>query len=538
MKHDNATHKDRQVGQIGLTANHTSRSFKVIFLPTNILCFLLPTHIAQIGKPHKLHNILKLAKKCNFLNAAQSRILVNLKKIITMKTKSIITILSVFSLITLIFYSCGSRDERLGKVRNNQQTEELVVDAVKNTPGYGKSFSGKTQNTNINQQHTISKVIFFIENSGSMLGYVRQANDYKNAIVCLSYFPEFDNSIKEFYFINGTSSLSKGSNISLNLIGSDPELLKNNLNRSSFNENGDTRYSDLTRMFEKVLSCAKGGEISILVSDCIYDVGEESDPLTALRIETEKTKKVFRDRLATENIQTIIIKAESKFDGQYYYASKKGSQYLNQKRPYYILIFGDSKLLNKHFTEDNISNKVAGYVSMARFMKIDNIKIPYQATNQNSKGTFRFHKANKNKLMDAEKDRNGQGFQFSIAVDYSSLPFPDAYYKSHNNYSQSGTYKIVEIYKPSKKIPEVTSFNTSHLITVCTKTSPYGNIELTLKYEMPTWINETGIVDEKGILGDTIHTFGFKYLIDAITEAYQYKNKQQNLSSFKFEILK
>lgn len=438
----------------------------------------------------------------------------------------------------LIFPSCGNRDERLGRNKVNQQTDEPTIKIEGNSPGYGKSYSGDSKTTSTNQQQTISKVTFFIENSGSMLGYVKKANDYKNAIVSLSYFPEFDNSKKEFYFINGTSNTIKKSNISLNLIGTDPELLKNNLNQSSFSKYGDPKYSDLTRMFEKALSCAKGGEISILVSDCIYDVGEESDPLTALKIETEKTKKVFRDRLTTENIQTIIIKAESQFEGNYYFASKKGAQNINQKRPYYIIIFGDSKLLNKHFNEENISKKITGYVSMARFMKIENIKIPYQATNQNSKGTFKFDKSNKNKLISAEKDRNGKGFQFSIAVDFSSLPFPDAYYKTKENYKPTGTYNIIDIYSPSKKIPDVTTFNPTHLITISTSSNPYGNIELILKYIIPNWITETSLDNESGIFGDTKHTYGFQYLTDAITEAYQYKNKQQNIATFKFEILK
>lgn len=448
--------------------------------------------------------------------------------------KPVIKILLVNFLIMLIFLSCGSRDERLGKNKNN----ETAIEIGENTAEYDKLLNGNKQPNTTNQQPTITRVNFFIENSGSMLGYVKRANDYKNAIVSLSYLPEFDNSKKEFYFINGTNNPGKNSQVSLNFIGSDPEILKNNLNQISFSNYGDPRYSDLTRMFEKALSCAKGSEISILVSDCIYDVGEESDPLTALRIETEQTKKVFRDRLANENIQTIIIKAKSHFEGNYYFASKRGSQSINQKRPYYILIFGDSKLLNKHFTEDNISKKIAGYVSMARFMKIDNIIIPYQATDQNSKGTFKFDRTNKNKLVNAEKDRNGQGFQFSIAVDYSSLPFPDDYYKTIDNYKLSGTYKIIDIYKPNKKIPEVTTFDPTHMITINTSSSPYGNIELTLKYVIPTWIAETNTVNELHITGDTTHTFGFQYLIDAITEAYHYKNKQQDIVTFRFEILK
>jgi len=36
----------------------------------------------------------------------------------------------------------------------------------------------------------LEKVIFFIENSGSMFGYVNRANEFKNSLVGLAYLPE------------------------------------------------------------------------------------------------------------------------------------------------------------------------------------------------------------------------------------------------------------------------------------------------------------------------------------------------------------
>ncbi len=426
--------------------------------------------------------------------------------------KNILFKLSIICLGIFFVISCGSGHRKYNN-GDGKMPEDSVSDTIK-----------------------ISKVTFFIENSGSMYGYVSKPNNYKNTIVALSYYSEFDNAKKEFYFINGKNNTLKKTVISINHIGNDPEVIKNNLNQSSYKKYGDPNNSDLTWMFEKALSSAKGGEISILISDCIYDVGEESDPLTALKIETEKTKQVFRDRLSSENIQTIIIKAESQFDGNYCFASKKGNESINQKRPYYIIIFGDSKLLNKHFTEDNISKNIAGYVYMARFMKIDNLKIPYQATNQNSKGIFKFDKSNKNKLINAEKDRNGQGFQFSIAVDFSDLPFPDNYYKTKENYKLNNNYKIIDIETLSNNIPGVTNFVPSHLITISTSSNPNGNIELVLQYNIPTWLTQTNSDDENNIKDDSTHTFGFKNLTEAITEAYQYKNKQNVISTFNFEI--
>ena len=129
-----------------------------------------------------------------------------------------------------------------------------------------------------------------------MFGYVNQANEFKNSLVGLAYLPEFDKAGKSFYFINGTSNSLRNSRIYINHVGNDPELFKNQLNPKSFNT-GDVKFSDLNKMFEIALDSARGNQISVLVSDCIYDVGEESDPLTALRIEIQKTQQAFRNRL-------------------------------------------------------------------------------------------------------------------------------------------------------------------------------------------------------------------------------------------------
>ncbi len=421
----------------------------------------------------------------------------------------------------------------LSSCRNREKTSRdgEKTDAQADTTALNRNFIAQSHSSEV----SISKVTFFIENSGSMLGYVKQANNYIDAIVSLAYAPEFDKANKEFYFINGTSSKGKNSQVFTSLIGTDADVLKSNLNPNSFQKYGDPRYSDLTRMFEIALGYATGNSISILVSDCIYDVGAESNPLMALKVETEKTKKVFRERLATDDIQTILIKAESDFSGNYYFASKKGSVALNQKRPFYILIFGSSKLLNKYFTEDILTKQVSGYISMVRFMKIDSSQVSYQPTAQNRKGSFRFDYSNKNILTDIEKDRN-DSFQFSIAVDYLSLPFPNSYYENKENYVINlSEYNIVEIQRPSESIPEV-PFTPSHLITVGTNSNPFGNLEVSLIYKTPSWIEATTINDDSTIVGDTTHTFGFKYLIDAIAEAYLYYNKQQHLATFKIQI--
>ena len=388
----------------------------------------------------------------------------------------------------------------------------------------------------VKQDIIINKVIFFIDNSGSMYGYVNQANDFKNTVVSLAYMPVFDNASKSFYFINGTSNSNQKSKIQTNYIGDDPAILKNKLNQPSFKIYGNNGFSDLNKMFEIALDSAKENKISAIISDCIYDIGEEINPLTTLKIETQKTQEVFRKRLNKENIETIIIKAYSKFDGRYCFASKNGSiQIQNKIRPYYILFFGKTELLNNYLTDANLAEEIEGKHEIARFLTIDKNSVPYQAIyTPLNKGSFKNDHETNNKLIHAESNKHSKEFQFSIAVNFNSLPFSNSYLTTISNYNVNLNYSVLNVEVANKKINEVTNFKPTHIITVFTNKNPCGNLEIILKNEIPNWIIETNIDNENQI--DNTHTFGFGLLTDAISKAYTYKNTGKNITSLKIDI--
>jgi len=427
---------------------------------------------------------------------------------------SFFILIITFSLIT----GCNDGSKGSRKSKKEPKQENIIRD---------DSLSGNNETLNI------KKVTFFLENSGSMFGYVSSANDFKTSVVKLAYLPEFDYAVKNFYFVNGTDNPYANSSISVNYVGDDPEVLKNNLNQQSFRNYGDARYSDLTRMFEIALDSAITGGITILISDCIYDVGQESDPSTALGTETERTKKIFRSVLDSTDMQTILIKANSMFDGQYSYASKKGFTSINQNRPYYFIIFGESRILSKYFREDYIPQTIAGYEAHARFMKIDENRIPYQIVPSIDRiGQFRPDYKTMNRLVEAKQTRGE--FQFAIAADLSSIPFPDLYKNSPENYYCSNPdYSVSKVERIIRKLPGVEG---THLITVYTNKNPWGKLEISLKNVIPGWVFDTNTEDEELI--DENHTVGFKSLTNAISEAYAYKNYGKNLANLKIEISK
>jgi len=373
----------------------------------------------------------------------------------------------------------------------------------------------------------LRKAIFYIENSESMFGYVSHISEYVDVLAELSEKPEFvrDNIPVEFNFVNGTGP-------TITPLGNNPSVLKNKLNRAGFSC-GDITRSNLNGMFQVALKNAVNNAITILISDGIYDIGGTG--VTSLVTEGKGTRSQFISRLMQGDLQTIIIKLHSGFDGDYFYTSKSGKTKLQGTRPYYIWIFGDSKLLNAYFPNEYISTKLAGFENMARFIKPGTVKVPYQATADGSKGTFRFDRNTVNRLNDAKPDKHGLGFLFSIAVDFSKLPYPETYLTSPGNYVISEKYTIVGIKKPAGKIYGV-PFVPTHLITVKTMKSPAGMLTVSLVNRIPGWIKETSSDSEQNILQDKSRTFGFSYLTDGIIQAYESVTDDKSIASFNIDI--
>jgi hypothetical protein len=455
----------------------------------------------------------------------------NMNYKITFIRNTELIILVFFLFIIVLLMGCNGHESKNTNLSQKQQdsiTElSLNNDIVVLDKGYGKSFKGEKKT--IPQPVKLKKVIYYLENSESMFGYVNGPNEYVSVVSELAEKPEFVdiNIPRDFNFING------GANVKITKIGSNSSSLRNKLNIPGF-RCGDITKSNLNGMIQLALEKAGNGSITILISDCIYDIGQPNAPFNALATQGVETRSKFIQRLSKGDIQTIIIKLNSKFNGTYFYTSKKGKITINQQRPFYIFIFGESKLLNKYFPESYIS-RLKGYKNSARFFKSVTNSIPYQATTENMIGSFRFDENDFTKLKKVKSGIKGMGFQFSIAVDYYSLPFSVSYLTAMENYAISSNYTIKSINKLSKNLLGL-KHKRPFLITAYSSTSPYGTFVAKLKNNIPEWIEKTNINNENSI--DGLHTFGFKYLTDAIIEAYNYKNKQKNITEFKFEIIK
>lgn len=370
----------------------------------------------------------------------------------------------------------------------------------------------------------INKVYFYLENSASMFGYISKPSKFQGVISDIVYKKEFNLEEPKFEFnlINGEKPIITNKGTDKNKIG---EIL----NINTFNV-GNTTASNINKMFQIALEKAKNDTISILISDCIYDVSTPGALITA----GAKTKSEFDKRLSKDNIQTLLIKLNSEFEGNYYPITKPGIIHIDQERPYYIWIFGESKLINKYFT-DSFIQSLKGYKNFNRFLKLENLDIDYQITTKGKIGTFRFitKKNTKRTIYKVKKDPKTNEFQFPIAVDFSTLPFSNEDLSSLSNYECNlKGYKVVNVTTDTSGV--FTSINETHLVYVKTNQNPIGNLKVSLNKFIPTWIETTNIDNEKNI--DTNHTIGFKHLADAIISAYGYNTSDGKCIDLELDI--
>ncbi len=425
--------------------------------------------------------------------------------------KPIIKILSVYFLIMLIFPSCGSRSNKANS-EISDQTEEISL----NTPsGYGKSFQNPPVVIKPTSTPAISKVLFFIENSGSMKGYVVGSSSYVDMLLNIANHPDLikNNINRVFYLTSGISTPRSVTN------------LRQSLTPSNFNE----LKSDLNKLFKIALDSTKTNSVTILVSDGIYDMCPDPNPLNTLSILGRDLRSVFIKKLQGSDFQTIVIKCKSGFNGRYYPGNCCPAYSIIQERPYYIWIFGNSDVLKKYFP-DNYLNSLNGYEDMARFFIYPKGNDNYRPNSHKKIGTYYPSRGNVYTL-ERVKPNSSSVFQISIAVDFSQLPLNDNYLSDKSNYSCSNGFDVVSIDKPTD-ISVLGFSKQTHLIVVKKTGNPIGTLTVSLKNKGYAWITTTNINDDCNIRGNSNQTFGFEVLNKAIIEAYNNFNPANEICKF------
>ena len=419
----------------------------------------------------------------------------------------------------------------------------------------GSGSNSVTPNDTLSVQNIIPlvnpTVNVYIENSGSMDGYVNGNTEFKGAIrdllVLLKHYYGEGEKIK-VHFINNRIRATNTQ--------TDLATFATNINQLWRVQGENTSSSNLNNVFKMILDKTDKETISILFSDCIYSIsGRDAEGL--LSDEKSLTKDAFLSRWRQDSLKlaTTIVKMNSKFNGTYYDKDNRNTPLNGNIRPYYICVIGNNDVmldfnskipLEKDKIEgfDNkyvISTGAADRLYYSVLISTDNVG-RFKASREASTKEYVHGIEDIDMQSRSREESGGNKFTFAIAIDLNNVPAEEDYLLSQENYTYGDSnFQIKEI-KPINKNNinasdwvRISSANPTHIIVLEATGTAISDVKVSLKKQMPQWIEQTNIIDDKNIKNNLDKTFGIKYLIEGIAESYQIIYPEDK-NFFEFEI--
>ncbi|MDP4268727.1 MAG: hypothetical protein Q8909_01240 [Bacteroidota bacterium] len=365
------------------------------------------------------------------------------------------------------------------------------------------------------KQTTLPKPVVnvYIENSGSMDGYVKGQTDFKNAVY--NYLSEIKISgITDTLNLNYINSkiITQNSNIG--------DFIQK-LNPTSFKAKGGGRgTSDISNVIKMILDESTNNSLSVLVSDCLFSPGKGIDADEYLVNQQIGIKTNWATALKSKNLAVTIFQLSSQFQGYYFNREDKPTM-IKAQRPYYIWIIGRTEYLEqlRSRVPDSRLKGSGALNTFTAFPESNNINYHILPNS----GTFDRDHGSKYVIKNIRKENKGKyidKFTFGIGVDMSTIKLllGDNYLLDSKNYILSLNSQDCSDY--SIEIKTVKAKNDTHSLKFSTDRNPNGRIVLSLDRKVPDWVysstDDNGLNVEKAIN----KTYGLKYLIEGVHEAY------------------
>ena len=362
----------------------------------------------------------------------------------------------------------------------------------------------------------------YVENSGSMDGYVKGVTDFEHAIY--SYLSDVKitgiaDSINLYYI-----------NSQIIPTGSDIADFISKLEPSSFTVRGGNRgVSDIANVLKAILNETTDNTVSIFISDCVFSPGRGKDASEYLISQQIGIKSDVAPHIEKyPETAFAIYRLTSQFNGTYYNCYDAPT-FINDRRPFFIWLIGgvdhilalQKRIPNSHFKGSGITDS---YTLLPQSRKID-FYIPLSP----KFGTFKFDRRDQNHITAVKKATKGTHkgkFMFTVEVDFSDLKtlLEKEYLCNTENYSLTINGRPSEAFILSITENPVANARYTHRIQLTSIDAiPIGNVQIELINKAPSWITTKN--DDEGINIHAIDamdkTYGIKYLIGGVEDAYR-----------------
>lgn len=365
--------------------------------------------------------------------------------------------------------------------------------------------SSEPRNSTIDKTPPTIKV--FLENSGSMDGYMCDGSDLKDAMYAYLSDLKLCSKSLELNYINSKIIPFNG----------ELDTYIKELNPASFrNAGGNRSNTDLGEMIKNVISNTNDTSISIFISDCILDLPAKNaqDFLTNCQISIKNS--VISGIDSVPNFGVVVAKLTSEFNGKYFYPNNTVENLNEVSRPYYMWIFGNANIVANILDNAPLDDlRKYGFEDMISFVPQNNI--PFDINN----------KTTTSKIINPT---NGY-YLATIRADFRTTLQPNSIIVAPSNYTFFDSSISIETIQP------ITANNSeyTHFITIkIPKESK--TIEEVLTFNAPgvsNWVYNSNDDSGTDIKNNLSKTTGIKYLIEGIADAYK---KDKLLTTCKFNI--
>ena len=321
----------------------------------------------------------------------------------------------------------------------------------------------------------------YIENSGSMDGYMDDGSQLKDAVYSyVSSLASYSNSKPQLHFINSQIIPYNGS----------MKSFISDMNPVSFKNAGGSRAnSDIAQMMEMMLAVQGKNTISVFVSDCILDVpeGQANNFFINRQIDIRNAFTKYRNKL--KNLSVEIFRLKSKAS------------------------------INKRVPFSEVKHGIANYCAFTTYEDVN-----FDMTNE-------FGVARKN-MLECRSDAKGK-CHLKLKANLLTTLQDDAYVMNPENYrTQNATVNVGAV----ERMDDTQSPYT-HVFTIDLdgKMNPSGEQLRLIQQETPNWLEAVNDDTGKNVRKNLEKTTGIKYIIGGIADAYK---NDKLLTNIKFNIVK
>ena len=354
----------------------------------------------------------------------------------------------------------------------------------------------------------------YIENSGSMDGYVKGQTEFEHIV---------------YNYLVDLKQIRIAKELNMNYINSEILPQQDDINDfieklepSSFKAKGGNRgASDIANMIKDILAESNDSVVSIFISDCIFSPGKGKNADEYLNNQQIGIKNCIGDYVNDHpNFAVVGYRCLSQFEG-YCYDKNDMGKYFKGERPFYIWHFGGQGALNRIRIEMQKNNRPLKGVENIFTVFGGGIDMPDSCYAIKIKsGKFDLDKSDpKHSIKNLDSDKGGR-IRFSLEVNYAPLILSDDYLCDTALYELSDPkYKLITV----ERIKDYKKY--SHVLTFETERVHPSTLEIILKTGLPGW--PIMYNDDEGneiTIDNSNRTYGIKYMTDGIASAIIRKN--------------